>query len=242
MTLALDISHFTHEHSGPLTKQQLEDAWNEGVRKFRPSIANQFIAVQQIDAIVDSGIPFSIETYRYYYFGMGTSAAQADKAFIQRVRNLKYDIQFHSIDIEDTNPNFTVQERIDITWQLIKEFEGFCPTDLYTAQWYWIQYMANTTEFSFMPLWYAWWPKIPVGTLLIPISFGGWTKARMHQYIGDTSFAGIWCDVNYYEDETAPAPPIAISPPIVMDGVYTDVVYDDQGRAIEIKNRIVHKD
>lgn len=242
MPIALDISHFTHDHSGPLTKNQLEDAWNAGVRKFRPSIANQAIAVQQIDAIVDSGMGFSIEPYRYYYFGMGTIAAQADKAFIQRVRDLKYNIQFFSIDIEDTNPNFTTQERIAITHDIVKVFEGFCPTDLYTANWYWVQYMGNTTEFSFMPLWYAWWPNPPVASLDIPanLQFGGWTRARMHQFIGDTSFAGIWCDVNYYEDITVP--PVVIPPPVVMDGVYTDVVYDDRGRAIEIKNTIVHKD
>lgn len=238
MTIALDISHFTEENSGLLTFQQLEDAWNQGVRGFKISIANQAIAVRQIDAIVDHPRDFWISTYRYYYFGMGTIAAQTDKAFIQRVRDLKYNIQLHAIDIEDTNPNFTAAERIKINHQLIEQFENFCPTEEYTAEWFWETYMANTIEFNFMPLWYAWWPKDKQPRLNIPEprQFGGWTIAKTHQFIGESFFAGIWCDVNYYEDF-----PLPINPPeqTIIDGVYTEIYHNDKGQVIEIKNHIV---
>jgi len=132
---------------------------------------------------------------------LGVSPAEADKGFIQRVRDLKYDIQLHSIDIEDTDPRVSISDRISITHELINFFVGFCPTELYTAEWYWEQYMNNTSEFNFMPLWYAWYPKDELPRLQIPTErqFGGWTIAKTHQYIGNTYFAGIWCDVNYYE-------------------------------------------
>ena len=204
MTIALDISHFTESTSGPLTTQQLNDAWNAGVRAFRPSIANQAVAVRQIDAIVDSGHPFHIWTYRYYYFGSMLAEANADKAFIQRVRDLKYNIQLHSLDIEDTNPNITTNQRIQETHQLISMFEGFCLTDLYSAYWYWTQYMGNTTDFNFMPLWFADFDGIP--DLNIHPAFGGWSNAHMKQYKGDQYFAGIWCDVNYYEENIVTPP------------------------------------
>lgn len=240
MTLALDISHFTHENSGPLTKQQLDDAWDAGVRVFRPSIANQSIAVQQIDAIVDHDKPFDIWTYRYYYYGMGMTQVQVDKAFIQRVRDLKFNIQRHSIDVEDTNPNFTPQQRINWVHEWINGFKGFCPTDLYTAYWYWTQFMGNTQEFKFMPLWNAWWPKDKTASLAIPpaLQYGGWTRAAMHQYIGDVSFAGIWCDVNYFEDAVAP-PPEPIVPPVINQGVYLNTEYDEYGQARKITLEIV---
>lgn len=207
MAIALDISHFTESTSGPLTTQQLDDAWDAGVRTFRPSIANQAVAVRQIDAIVDNGHPFNICTYRYYYFGSMLTEAVIDKAFIQRVRDLKYNIQLHSLDIEDTNPNVTTTQRILETNQLVEAFGGFCLTDLYTAYWYWTQYMSNTQSFNFMPLWFADWDNIP--DLNIDPPFGGFTKGHMKQYAGDQYFAGIWCDVNYYEEDiVTPPPPI----------------------------------
>ena len=214
LTIALDISHFTESTSGPLTSQQLDDAWDLGVRAFRPNIAKQDVAVRQIDAIVDygntTGRVFNIWTYRYYYFGSSLIQADADKAFIQRVRDLKYNIQLHSIDIEDTNPDITTDQRIQETAQLINKFEGFCSTDLYTAYWYWTQYMGNVIKFSFMPLWFADWDNIP--NLEVSPQFGGFTKGHMKQYAGDQYFAGIWCDLNYYEEAIIlppnPQPPV----------------------------------
>lgn len=217
MTIALDISHFTESTSGPLTTRQLKDAWINGVRAFRPNISNQAAAVRQIDAIVDHGVTtgqvFHIWTYRYYYFGSSLIQADTDRAFIQRVRNLKYNIQLHSIDIEDTNPDITTDQRIEETTQLINRFENFCPTDLYTAYWYWTQYMGNTDKFNFMPLWFADWDNIP--DLNVSPSFGGFTKGHMKQYAGDQYFAGIWCDLNYYEETVSPPNP-PVDEPILI--------------------------
>lgn len=207
MTLALDISNFTAERTGPLTKNQIEDAYNLGVRAFRPNIEVQEYAVQQIDAIVDSHVPMDIWTYRWYSFIGAIQQAEEDKNFIQRVRELKYNIQLHSIDIEDTNPNISIPERILISHSIIGQFTGFCPTDLYTGQWYWEQYMGNTTELNYMPLWFARYPNNQLPDTTLTPYFGGWTKGHMHQYIGNIIFAGIWCDVNYYE-EPQPLPPV----------------------------------
>lgn len=230
MTLALDISHFTESTSGPLTTRQLSDAWDLGVRAFRPSIANQDVAVRQIDAIVNhgdaTGQKFNIWTYRYYYFGMSLVQADEDKAFIQRVRDLKYNIQLHGIDIEDTNPDINTPARIREIEVLIQQFEGFCPTDLYTACWYWTYYIGNTPVFNFMPLWFAGWDGIP--NLEVNPSFGGYTKGHMKQYAGNQYFAGIWCDLNYYEETVPPPIPPTPTPPIeesTVIKVSTDKLY-----------------
>ena len=232
MTLALDISYFTYSTSGELTQSQLQDAWNSGVRLFRPSIAVQEIAVQQIDAIVDygeaTGNKFIIEPYRYYYFDRWVEQVETDKAFIQRVRDLKYDIQKFSIDIEDTNELFSPQQRIEETSRIIDSYEGFCPTDYYTGRWYHMSYMDNTTRFNFMPLWYARYGKTNndlTNPPTLDVDFGGWTKARMHQYVGDVYFAGIWCDMNYYEESivTPPTPPT--EPEIVTLNVNPNKLY-----------------
>lgn len=206
MTLALDISHHTQNTSGPLTNEQLHSAWEQGVRVFRPNVTPQQTCVEQIDAIVNSGLGFKIWPYSYYYFGTALAKVQSDKAFIQRIRDHGIPIEKFAIDIEDTNPNFTAEQRIDITQQLIDSFVGFCNTDLYSAYWYWTQYMQDTHKFNYMPLWFAHYNNVP--TLDLQYSFGGWTKGTMKQFAGDTYFAGIWCDVNYFEEPISPPNPI----------------------------------
>src|SRR5690349_15456753 len=123
MTIALDISFHTKDRSGDLTTKQLDDAWSAGVRAFRPNVNPQQVCVEQIDAIVNygdaTGRKFEIWPYSYYYFANILEQADEDIAFIQRVRNLKYDVQLFSLDIEDTNPNFNPSTRSDLVAQLI---------------------------------------------------------------------------------------------------------------------------
>jgi hypothetical protein len=207
MPNALDISHFTYNANGPLTQEDIDNAWGEGIRKFIVSIAEKDKARQQIMALVQDG-RMAVETYRYIYWNYSDWANSQDKLFLEGLRTDGANIEMHYLDYEDTSVQLPLETKIEIVHRGIQDYEGFCRTGLYTANWYWSQHMGNTHEFNFMPLWVAYWDK---DDDLNFQHFGGWDSAVMKQNAGDITFAGIHCDTNYFELAPQP-PPVIVTP------------------------------
>jgi hypothetical protein len=67
---------------------------------------------------------------------------------------------------------------------------------IYSSSFYWNPIMGGTTQFSYLPLWYAHWD----GGLTTSDyqAFGGWNKPAMKQYAGDVTFCSAGWDKNYY--------------------------------------------
>lgn len=229
MTHALDISHFTQQVSGDLTPEKLERCQEREVERFVVSIADQQIARKQIEALVPYG--FEIQTYRYYYWNSMQERRLADEAFIADIRRNAYDIQFHWLDHEDTSVRRPVDDNERDIQDMINWWTGKCATGIYTAAWWWNDYMKGSTAFSFMPLWFAHWDWQETLDLAIP--FGGWTRGVMKQTQGDFYLDDmIWCDTNYYEKVELPPPPPP--PPPIDLGIIKDrvQVIINQGTAI----------
>lgn len=241
MTLAIDISHHTRKTSGPLTPQMLDDLWNNDVRTIRPNIGNTVenrnIFMEQIKQIHKHNPKWNVEPYKYYYFG---ASNKEDISVINWVRDGYFNIQWFGVDIEDVNSaiSLPIQQRIDETLKIIKQFERVINTDFYSAHWYVTGYLGNTQQLSFMPLWFADWDGRP--DLIIDPPFGGWKKARMKQFRADVNFHGVWCDVNYYEEQAKPAEPPKVEQVgtsnlhVPAQGVFTKVEHDSTGHARKI--------
>jgi len=67
---------------------------------------------------------------------------------------------------------------------------------IYTKFKEWQTLMRNSTAFSSYPLWYANFNEVANFADFKP--FGGWKKAAMKQYTGDTSSCSVSVDLNYY--------------------------------------------
>ena len=208
MTNALDISHFTELTSGPLTAEALERCAERQVKKFAVSIADQNIARRQIEALVQSPWQFEIETYRYYYYSSMRFTREDDARFIDEIRRNAYNLQFHWLDHEDTSVRQPVEANVYDINDMVNFWAGKCRTGIYTAKWWWEDYMQNYDGFSYMPLWFAQWDWAE--TLELAVPFGGWTRGAMKQTMGDVYLDGlVWCDTNYYE-ATAEQPKIVV--------------------------------
>lgn len=205
MTNGIDISHFTESTSGPLTEEDMAMLKRRGVERVVVSIYDHAIARRQIETIAPHGI--EIQTYRYYYWSTMREARLDDERFIAEMRNKGINIQFHWLDHEDTSVRRPVEQNEADIADMIDWWKGKCSTGIYTGAWWWNDYMAGSTRFSFMPLWFADydWQE----TLVLDQPFGGWTKGVMKQTMGDFDLEGVWCDTDYYEkaDPMPPQPP-----------------------------------
>lgn len=229
MTHALDISHFTQSVGGDLTPEKIERLIARGVERFVVSIADKQIARQQIAALKPYG--FEIQTYRYYYWSTMRSRVQEDIAFVEELRSSGVNVQMFWLDFEDTSERRPVAaNEADIAW-MIEAWVGVCRTGIYTAAWWWMDYMANSTRFSYMPLWFAHWNWEETLDLTIP--FGGWTRGEMKQTGGDVWVEGVWCDTNYYEKAAIVPPPVLPPAPEPSQKEIALAAIEEARRAVE---------
>jgi hypothetical protein len=70
---------------------------------------------------------------------------------------------------------------------------------IYTGRWFWVPQMANTTEFSHLPLWNSFYDGDPDPDGL---PYGGWSTSAVEQYSSSYNICGRDRDVNYiYEGD-----------------------------------------
>ena len=93
------------------------------------------------------------------------------------------------LDVEDTETKGTLDR---VSW--LKEIEAGIsgiPSGVYTARWYWPEYMGNTAEFSHLLLWDAGYVPTEPTADGRPVSYGGWTEAAIWQWSSTGVVAGI---------------------------------------------------
>jgi hypothetical protein len=206
MSYALDISQYAPDQmGGPLTDEHVQRCLARGIDRWMVSTIDKGIARQQIEVLARH--PVLIETFNAYEWRTMREAQAADVQFIGEIRRDLYNLQKHWIDLEAGTRKNVAQNIKDAHW-LIDSFVGICPTGLYTAPGWWMEFMGNTDEFHTVPMWFAHWDLDPPwdDTLDMTVPFGGWTRGEMHQTLPNLFFEGVWCDTNYYEKAT-PIPP-----------------------------------
>ena len=165
-----------------------------GVPKVIVGCQDAGIASSQCAAVAAASV--AIDLYCFLYFGYDI-AAEVNKA-IAVAR--QHPVGRIWIDVEATAPNeapgMTPEQRTAETWQAVRLVEAASfPVGLYTGQWYWPTYMANTAEFAAYPLWHS---EYPYDEHLIPsVAYGGWSRVAIHQYKGSTTLCGKGVDLNH---------------------------------------------
>lgn len=187
MKIAIDIS----QYSGEVTAQEFLQARAEGCSRVIVALNNLPLAQRQIDNALQAGL--EVQAYIYYYFGQDVIArTKACLPYLQG-RNVNQ-VWIDCEDEKHTLAGKYLAGRIRVVRDYLRE-SGYTP-GIYTARWWWQKYMGSINEFSDLPLWDATWDKDSDIDL---VSYGGWSTPAMSQHTNDTTFAGIWCDINSYE-------------------------------------------
>lgn len=211
--LAIDCSNY----SGELSAQQASDLYAAGVRKAIVQMVNERVLThrQQIPVLLAAGI--EVEGYVYVWFGTEPGSAEwaaqrvgwaCDELakFPGATRRMWLDCEQSD---HDTPPFDYVHAPTSPTIRAcvaaVRD-RGFDP-GIYTAAWWWIPGVSNSTEFCDLPLWNANYDLDPD---LDEVNFGGWTVPRMEQFKGSTSLARVpMVDLNSFAAAAA-APPAAV--------------------------------
>lgn len=186
---AIDISH----HTGPVTVEQAE-ALRDDHRVTRAIVGLQRPAIfrQQLQVLGDAGM--ELDVYIYLYFR--TNVLKRVQTVLEQVAG--FSIRRVWLDAEDTTaamPAFRIAAQLQLAMEAVLDARR--SPGIYTARWWWPQYMDGSTEFSGLPLWAAQWDKQETLAGFRP--FGGWTMPEMKQFVGDSSeWAGVHADLNVY--------------------------------------------
>jgi hypothetical protein len=201
MGICLDLSNYDADVAEPESAAALARA---GVTQAIVGCQDPEIARSQIAALraVDIRV---IGVYAFLYFGLD-SAGQTQAA-IDVAR--EFGIARVWLDVESVAPNekpgLTPGERCEELHQCVALVEDAgLECGIYTGRWYWVPRMANSTEFSRLPLWHSEYPadRHAIAT----VDYGGWTNVAIHQYASDIPLCGRNRDHNYvFEEERSMA-------------------------------------
>lgn len=197
MTLAIDLSNYT-------TNLDAEALAAAGVRRAVVQLVNERVLThrEQIPALLAAGI--EVEAYVYLWFSSGAGFirrrmtwALDELAAFPEVRRVWLDCEQGETD----NPPYgggtdtaeMIREAITVAGERAYE------VGIYTAKWWWDRFQHGVTAFSTLPLWAAQYD----GRQDTAISaFGGWERATMKQFAGDSVLAGVGgIDLNWYEED-----------------------------------------
>lgn len=134
----------------------------------------------------------------------------------------RYGVPYVWLDCEDSGG--TVYSRLSWLRNAVAVIEGAgLRAGIYTAGWWWVPSMENSTEFRRLPLWHAQYgvggsPRPPVTA----VAYGGWTAPHIHQYSSTVVCCGRVRDHNYLLRE--------------LPGLEDDVT-EDQVRALIAEER-----
>lgn len=166
------------------------------------------IARTMAQKAADGGLPI-LGTYAFLYFGLDTTGQTM--AAIRVAKD--FGIGTVWLDCESTGTledghqtHETRQRQLRDCVQLV-EAHGL-RAGIYTGSWWWPPYMANTAEFSRLPLWHAAYgpnsgPADPIRT----VNYGGWSAVAVHQYTSTLNLCGRNRDANYVFEEADMADP-----------------------------------
>lgn len=199
---ALDVS----QYSGEISALQFLGAKDKGVSRVIVALNSMELARRQMRNAHAAGL--EVEAYIYVYFAQ--DPAGRVRSCLEAIKDLPYVARVW-VDCEDEKHSLAAKYLgPKIAACLTAVATAGYKTGVYTGAWWWKKHMQTDpnwgSNFRHHALWDAYWDK---DADIDTPGYGGWTKAEMSQHTNDTTFAGIWCDINSYDDgqPTPPAPP-----------------------------------
>lgn len=190
----LDISNFDSDIIGNGACLKLAGIEGVIVGCQRPSVAKQ-----QIATLNSAGVPV-LGVYAFLYFGLdstGQTAAAIDVAKAHGIQRVWLDCESTG---EHERAGITPDERIAELRNCIAMVRqwGLEP-GIYTGGWYWPHQMANTAEFSDLPLWHSAYLNGEATPYEVrEVDYGGWSRVAVHQWTSTYFVCGRCRDANHY--------------------------------------------
>lgn len=164
---------------------------SEGVSYINPYFSDDSQKAQQAGVMPGS--------YHYARPAIGTGRAEAQYYAAALATGSQPSLP-PVLDLEETG-GLSVTQLQDWTRDFVDEIRKLTGRDpiMYTSPGFWQSHMGNTTEFSELPLWLAYWSSTPPTTLP-----GGWDYITFWQYSETGNVNGIQGNVDmnkYYGDD-----------------------------------------
>jgi len=191
---AVDVS----DNQGYVAETAMICWWEAGVRHVIAGLQDADIAVHQLETAV--GVGMTVDAYVPLYWG-GDISGQVESALSViapfPVQRLWLDVEVPPGDQSPDSLTEQVQEAVDAC--------GSFPCGIYTRKDWWLGHVADTTAFSQLPLWYAYYNHQsnfndwynPQARYEGP--FGGWTDPTGKQYDSNETapdLCGVGVDYN----------------------------------------------
>lgn len=189
-TFAIDISHYTAEFGA----NEVACWWASGVRHVIVGTLYPSITAQQLQTAVDGGMTVDAYVMLYWDYNI-TNQVQNALATIQG-----FPVRRLWLDAEQPRGNWSASQLIQKIQEAVNAVGTF-PTGIYTRKVWWRDSVGNTTAFSNLPLWYAYYDHYDdFNDWYYPKywyegPFGGWADPTGKQYDSDWTAPDL-CGVN----------------------------------------------
>lgn len=162
----------------PLAQSQMDCFWDAGIRHVIVGTQDRLIARQQLAMAVSRGM--TVDAYVYLYWDLDV-AASVEKAFAVADG---FPIGRMWLDIEQDPAGLGSNALIAMIQTSIATCEAKAPgrCGIYTGPGWWKTYLANTTRFADLPLWYAQYNKKRSLSDWTTEHFGGWATPFAKQF------------------------------------------------------------
>jgi hypothetical protein len=170
---AVDVSFW----ETPLAQSQVDCFWDSGVRHVIVGTQQADVAQQQLAMAVARGM--TVDAYVYLYWDQDL-AAQVDAAFAMTAGS---PIGRMWLDIEQAPGSLGAKTlEADIQTALTACQAHGLPCGIYTGSGFWKTYVANTSLFASVPLWWARYNGKASLSSWSSESFGAWTQPVAKQF------------------------------------------------------------
>ena len=170
----IDISHW----EGPMSQREMDCFWDSGVRHVVSGTQVEEVTRQQLEMAVSRGM--TVDAYVYLYWNLDL-AAQVKEAFR---RSQGFPIQRMWLDVEEDPGKLGANAIIALVQQALDacNAQGGATCGIYTGPGFWQTYMNDTSVFSQVPLWYAWYNYKKSLAVWSVEQFGGWLQPTGKQW------------------------------------------------------------
>jgi|SRR3990167_3529942 len=184
VSYAADMSNYGKE----LTKEEAKCFVNNNYKLIISGTQDTYYFLQQIKTAHEAGLA----VHAYVYLNWGISKEQTLNA-LNIIKNTPVERLW--LDCEAPAEGASATEIIEEIKKCIEISSSQIPVGIYTRYGWWTDVVNNTTEFSYLPLWNAYYDNDPdIDFYRLP--YGGWTDVFIEQF-GDTRIVcGQSIDVN----------------------------------------------
>ena len=193
----------------PLAQSEMDCMWDSGVRHIIVGTQVDWIAREQLAMAVARGM--TVDAYVYLYWDKDI-AAQVEAAFAM---TQGFPIGRMWLDIEQDPAGLGSNSLIPKIQQSLATCQAKPGVDcgIYTGPGWWKTYLANTSTFTGVPLWYALYNKKRTLSDWTVEKFGGWASPVAKQF-QTAPLCGVGgADWNVMQVATTPSVTVDRSPP-----------------------------